>query len=118
MRRSGEYSRAATAINKICAYIDEHISEDLSLVRLADEIHFNPSYLSRLFKQERGMKLSEYIEDARFAKAKELLRRTELKIAEIGTCIGYEAPHSFTRVFKKWTGMSPQEFREQAGLRG
>lgn len=117
MRRYGEYSRAATAIDKICTYINEHISEDLSLVRLADEIHFNPSYLSRLFKQERGMKLSEYIEDARFMKANELLRRTELKIAEIGACIGYETPHSFTRVFKKWTGMSPQEYREQAERR-
>ncbi|WP_246608721.1 response regulator transcription factor [Paenibacillus agaridevorans] len=116
-RRDGEHNRAVTAIDKISAYIDEHIAEDLSLVRLADEIHFNPSYLSRLFKQERGMKLSEYIEDARFAKAKELLMRTEMKIAEIGASVGYEAPHSFTRVFKKWTGISPHEFREQAGKR-
>lgn len=114
-RRDGERNRAVTAIDRICAYIDEHIAEDLSLVRLADEIHFNPSYLSRLFKQERGMKLSEYIEEARFAKSKELLTRTDMRIAEIGARVGYEAPHSFTRVFKKWTGFSPQEFREHAG---
>ncbi|WP_261800126.1 helix-turn-helix domain-containing protein [Paenibacillus sp. PAMC21692] len=117
LRRDGEHNRAVTAIDKISAYIDEHIAEDLSLVRLADEIHFNPSYLSRLFKQERGIKLSEYIEDVRFARAKELLLHTEMKIAEIGASVGYEAPHSFTRVFKKWTGISPHEFREQAGKR-
>jgi two-component system response regulator YesN len=116
-RSNGEHSRAATAIDKICAYIGDNIDEDLSLVRLADEIHLNPSYLSRLFKQERGRKLSEYIEDVRFAKAKELLKNTDCKISEIGIKVGYEAAHSFTRVFRKWAGMSPQEFREQAGLR-
>ncbi|CAM4224759.1 two-component system response regulator YesN [Paenibacillus endophyticus] len=117
VREQGEQSRAITAVDKICAFIDEHIAEDLSLVRLADEIHLNPSYLSRLFKQERGVKLSEYIEDARFAKAKDRLRNTDSKIGEIGISVGYEAAHSFTRVFKKWSGMSPQEFREQAGMR-
>ncbi|MDF2835458.1 MAG: AraC family transcriptional regulator [Paenibacillus sp.] len=117
VRERGEQSRAITAIDKICSFIDEHIAEDLSLVRLADEIHLNPSYLSRLFKQERGVKLSEYIEDARFAKAKDRLKNTDNKIAEIGMSVGYEAAHSFTRVFKKWSGMSPQEFREQAGMK-
>ncbi|MGO4545420.1 helix-turn-helix domain-containing protein [Paenibacillus sp. 2TAB23] len=117
VRERGEQSRAITAVDKICAFIDVHIAEDLSLVRLADEIHLNPSYLSRLFKQERGVKLSEYIEDARFAKAKDRLKNTDCKIGEIGISVGYEAAHSFTRVFKKWSGMSPQEFREQAGMR-
>jgi two-component system response regulator YesN len=116
-REHGEQSRAVSAVDKICAYINEHIAEDLSLVRLADEIRLNPSYLSRLFRQERGVKLSEYIEEARFAKAKERLKNTDCKIAEIGISVGYEAAHSFTRVFKKWSGMSPHEFREQAGIR-
>ncbi|MGG6310650.1 response regulator transcription factor [Paenibacillus macerans] len=111
LRKSGEQNRAAGAIHKMCWYIEQNISEDLSLVRLADEFHFNPSYLSRMFKQERGVNLSEYIDELRIRKAKELLRRAELKVAEVGWLIGYEMPQSFTRFFKKWTGLTPQEYR-------
>ncbi|CAI6077252.1 response regulator transcription factor [Cohnella sp. JJ-181] len=114
LRRSGERNRAAEAISKVRAYIEEHLDEDLSLVRLAGYIHFNPSYLSRLFKQESGINLSEYIEAARIERAKRLLRNDELKVLEIGIRVGYEASQSFTRFFKKATGVTPQEYREAA----
>ena len=96
------------------AYIGEHLGEDLSLVRLAGYIHFNPSYVSRLFKQECGVNLSEYIESARIDRAKELLKNDKLKVLEIGVRVGYEASQSFTRFFKKATGVTPQEYREAA----
>lgn len=99
LRKSGEQKRAAGVIEKICSFIEQNLSEDLSLVRLADEFHFNPSYLSRLFKQERGVNLSDYMDELRIRKAKELLKREELKIAEVGGLIGYEMPQSFTRFF-------------------
>nr|WP_270884858.1 response regulator [Paenibacillus aestuarii] len=111
-RQSSERNRAAAAIDKVRAYIAEHIAEDLSLVHLGNVIHFNPSYLSRLFKQECGVNLSDYIEEMRIEKAKELLRRNDLKIADVGSLTGYEAAHSFTRFFKKMTGVTPQEYRE------
>lgn len=114
VRKSGEQKRAAGVIDKVCSYIEENITEDLSLVRLAGVIHFNPSYLSRLFKQERGINLSEYIEEIRIRQAKALLKREELKVAEVGSLIGYVTPQSFTRFFKKWTGITPQEYRIDA----
>lgn len=114
LRRSGERNRAAEAIRKVCAYIERHLAEDLSLVRLAGYIHFNPSYLSRLFKQECGTNLSDYIEAARIEQAKELLKNGELKVLEIGIRVGYEASQSFTRFFKKATGVTPQDYRENA----
>lgn len=117
-RRSGEQKRAASVIRKISAYLEAHLAEDLSLVRLADEFHFNPSYLSRLFKQERGVNLSEYIEALRIRKAKELLGREELKVAEVGALIGYDTPQSFTRFFKKMTSLSPQHYRSELVLPG
>ncbi|MEX1028887.1 MAG: AraC family transcriptional regulator [Paenibacillaceae bacterium] len=110
-RQTGEKNRAAQAVDHIRAHIEEHLNEDLSLVRLAELIYFNPSYLSRLFKQECGVNLSEYIEERRVKKAKELLKTHELKIAEVGARVGYDAPHSFTRFFKKMTGLTPQEYR-------
>ena len=111
-RQSGEKNRAAQAVNHIRSFIEAHLNEDLSLMRLAELIHFNPSYLSRMFKQECGMNLSDYIEEHRIKKAKELLKRHELKIAEVGARVGYDSPHSFTRFFKKMTGMTPQEYRD------
>lgn len=114
LRRQVENSRAAGAMEGICSYIEQRLDEDLSLVRLARHSHFNPSYLSRLFKQETGQNLSEYIDQARIKKAKELLAKDESKIHEVGARVGYEAAHSFTRFFKKMTGVTPQEFRDAA----
>ncbi len=114
LRRKGENSRTAGVIHGISEYIDEHIAEDLSMIRLAGEFHFNPAYLSRLFKQGCGQNLSDYIEEARIRKAKELLAAADLRIHEVGIRVGYDSPHSFTRFFKKVTGMTPQEYREYA----
>ncbi|QJD84024.1 response regulator transcription factor [Cohnella herbarum] len=113
-RRCGEGSRAAGAVQEIGAYIEKHLDEDLSLVRLSKRFHFNPSYLSRVFKQESGMNLSDFIERARLRRAKELLGREGLRINEIGAKVGYESPHSFSRFFKKSTGTTPQEYRDAA----
>jgi two-component system response regulator YesN len=110
-KQAGEKNRATQAVELIRTYIEEHLNEDLSLVRLAELIYFNPSYVSRLFKQECGVKLSEYIEARRVNKAKELLKLHELKISEVGVRVGYDAPQSFTRFFKKMTGLTPQEYR-------
>ncbi len=113
-RRIGENSRADGVIQEICDYIEAHLAEDLSMVRLAARFHFNPVYLSRLFKMRRGQNLSDYIEEARIRKAKALLAEVELRVQEVGVRVGYESPHSFTRFFKKATGMAPQEYREYA----
>lgn len=114
LRRNVENNRAVEAIEAVCTYIEKHLDKELSLVRLAKSVHFNPSYLSRLFKQEKGLNVSEYIEEARIRKAKELLVTVELKIHEIGARVGYVSPQSFTRFFKKAVGMSPQEYRDVA----
>lgn len=112
LRSSAEKARSSEVIERICDYIHSHLGEDLSLVRLAELHYFNPSYLSRFFKQEQGINLSEYIDQCRAAKAKELLANEALKIRDVALYVGYEAHHSFTRFFKKNTGMTPQEYRE------
>lgn len=111
-KHKDERDRASHVIKRICHFIEAHLSEDLSLVRLAEIHYFNPSYLSRFFKQERGVNLSEYIDKCRIRKAKELLRDGDLKVREVASFVGYEAAHSFTRFFKKGTGLTPQEYRD------
>ncbi|WP_408892008.1 response regulator [Paenibacillus taichungensis] len=111
-KQSNEEERANLVTQTICSYIKNNLEKDLSLVRLAELNHFNPSYLSRFFKQETGINLSEFIDDCRIRRAKELLGNTDLMVREVALQVGYEAAHSFTRLFKKLTGMTPQEYRE------
>lgn len=111
-KRSNEEERANLVVQSLCNYIKSNLEKDLTLVRLAELHHFNPSYLSRFFKQEMGINLSEFIDDSRIRRAKELLLNNELMVREVALQVGYESAHSFTRLFKKLTGMTPQEYRE------
>ncbi len=108
--------QANTAIDSVKKYIDQHLGEDLSLVKLAEQVFLNASYLSRLFKQITGMKLSEYIESTRVRRAKELLQKGNIKIKDVARLVGYETAASFTRFFKKSTGCSPQEYRRKGDV--
>ena len=115
-RTTEEVNRSQLVVEKICQYIQDHVGENLSLVKLAEIHYFNPTYLSRFFKQEMGMNISEYIDQYRVIKAKELFANGELKVREIANLVGYESSHSFTRFFKLATGMTPQEYRDSIFL--
>jgi two-component system, response regulator YesN len=111
LQKGEQENNISESIDKIQQYIKEHLSEDLSLVRLAELSFFNPSYLSRLFKQATGQNLTDYISGLRIERAKEMLAEHG-KISDISTALGYESQHYFSRFFKKYTGLTPQEFRE------
>lgn len=111
-KRMDERGKTAHVIDRVCQYIEEHLDQDVTLVHLAERYYFNPSYLSRLFKQERGINISEYIEKCRIRRAKELLKEGDLKVRDVAPLVGYDAAHSFTRFFKKATGLTPQEYRD------
>lgn len=93
-------------------YINANLDDDLSLIRLADLVHFTPFYVSRLYKQNTGQSISDYIAEQRIAKAKSLLSETQLKVHEVGLQVGYDSPAYFTRFFKKMTTLTPQQYRE------
>lgn len=112
IQRREEKKRADNAIEYIQNFIEEHLSEDLSLVRLAEQVYLNPSYLSRIYKQAVGANISDFIDNARIKKAKELLGIENVKIYEVARSVGYETAASFTRFFRKMAGLSPQEYHE------
>jgi two-component system response regulator YesN len=112
MQNLEEEKRAQNTVNKILKYINDNICEDLSLVKLAELVYFNPSYLSRLFKQVVGENLSDYICEAKIKKAKQLLEDNSLKIHEVAELMRYFSTTNFTRFFKKLTNMTPQEYRD------
>lgn len=105
-------NRALQTVGHLQDYIEGNLGEDLSLVRLAEQVYLNPSYLSRLFKQVTGVNLSDFIESARVKHAKKLLEKDGLRVNEIARRVGYDTAASFTRFFRKSTGVSPQEYRD------
>lgn len=90
-----------------------HADHDLSLHEVALHVSLSASHFSLVFSQEAGRTFKEYLTDVRINKAKELLRMTSLRSAEIAYQVGYNDPHYFSSVFKKQTGLSPMEFRAQ-----
>jgi two-component system response regulator YesN len=93
-------------------YIDAHLASDLSLVRLAELVHFNPSYLSRLFKRITEENLSDYINRMRIERAAELLLNPEMKVQQAAASVGFISVSYFNRVFKKIIGSTPQVYRD------
>lgn len=100
------------SVERIQGYVRDHLGEDLSLMKLAEIFYFNPSYLSRLFKQATGQNITDYISSLRVDRARELLADHGRKIGDISAALGYESQHYFSRFFKKNTGLTPQEYRE------
>lgn len=96
-------------------YIEHHYANpDLSLNEVAAQANLSASHFSAVFSQETHQTFKEYLTEIRISKAKELLRMTTLRSAEIADQVGYNDPHYFSSVFKKNTGLSPIEFRSQA----
>jgi two-component system response regulator YesN len=95
-------------------YIHQHYMDaDLSLRDLACRANISSSHFSSVFSQETHQTFKDYLTEVRITKAKELLRSTSLKSADIAYRVGYNDPHYFSSVFKKNTGYSPTEFRLQ-----
>lgn len=111
-RQSSPEMYAQRTIQNIHQYVQNHLDQELTLTNLAAHVNHSPAYLSRLYKKETGVTLFNYITDCRMAKAKELLAGTAMKIHKIATAVGYESPPQFTRSFKKWFKMTPQEYRD------
>ncbi len=92
-------------------YINSNIQNEITLYILSKAVHMNASYLSRIFKQNTGVTLTEYLLELRIKKAKELLRDTDLKVQEICLKVGIDSPAYFTRIFKKEVGCTTSEYR-------
>jgi two-component system, response regulator YesN len=112
LRSSESFLNVSRVFAFIKSYTEQNLDKELSLTRLADELHFNPSYLSRLFKHVTGKSVSEYIAEIKINKARELLSKSNMKINEIAGSLGFESSSYFTRFFKKYTDLGPQEYRD------
>lgn len=110
--RNSSVSHAAV-LRQVLSFMDSNYhQEDLSLNRIAEEVHLTPSYISTLFKKYQGVNLSDYLMELRVKKAMSLLAETDLKTYEISEKVGYSNPQYFSVVFKRITGSAPGEYRK------
>ncbi|MGD9909695.1 MAG: helix-turn-helix transcriptional regulator [Candidatus Izemoplasmatales bacterium] len=101
-------------LNDAIAFVDKHYDDPLlSLNMVCDYLNISISYLSMLLKREKNITFNKYVIQVRMEKAKELLRTTNHKIIDISLMTGYNEVYYFSHSFKKYTGMSPKQFREE-----
>ena len=107
--------RRITRIDRILEYIHENSADPtLSLSRVASVFYLNASYLGQRFRQQTGVKFTDYLNLYRIVKACELLLKSQYLTYEISEMVGFGNINYFHRVFKKITGVSTEEFRKKA----
>jgi YesN/AraC family two-component response regulator len=111
---SNSLSKYTIMTQKVMEYILSFYNKQINKEELAAKLSTHPSHLSRKFKEETKMTLSAYQQMLRIKQAKHLLKMDNLSIEEIAWTIGYEDPSYFARVFKKETGRTPTQYRDEA----
>ncbi len=110
LERSMNESRNEVAAVK--NYIYQHYGEDLNLEMLAEKVYLSSGYLSFIFKKETGMNLNRFIKVFRMEKATELLRNTNMKVAQVSEKVGFSNVSYFCRSFREYYGSSPESYRK------
>lgn len=103
----------AFKLRRVTDWMAEHLAEEFSLARLADQVGMSEFHFNRLFKRATGVPPSQYLIRLRMDVARRRLRETGRSIIEIGNEVGYSNPSHFARLFRKETGLSPSDYRRQ-----
>lgn len=110
--------RGRAQIDRVLQFIQKNLTRNIGRQEIAKAVYLNPEYLSRLFKREMGISLSEYLVQERMKIAKSLLRDTSFSISIVASKVGYINFSHFAKAFKKEFGMSPSEYRKACGRKG
>ncbi len=100
-------------LRKALEYMQAHYSEQVTLNEVAEQAYVSTYYISRMFKREMGKNFVDCLNEIRIEKAKEMLKDVRFKTYEIAEKVGIPDAHYFSRLFKKYVGVTPTEFREQ-----
>lgn len=100
-----------SAIERVVNYVDSHFAEDINLAIVAANLGYTSSYISRLFKQTRGVKFTDYLNRKRIGCSKQLLLKSNKTVKQIAGEVGFSSATLFIRIFERYEGMTPGEFR-------
>ena len=113
LENENENTRIVREVKKI---IENEYVRELAVTDIAKSVYLHPNYLSRLFKKETGISMTDYLIYVRMSKAKELLRGSlDLKIYEVASKVGYSDSVFFTKLFRRIVGKTPKEYRDHSG---
>lgn len=104
-------SQNSELTKKAIFYISQNFNKSITLEDVATRVHLHPSYFSTIFKQSTGSSFKEYLNLVRIEESKRLLANTDFSIIDIAISVGFEDQSYFSKVFKKFTGMTPKQFR-------
>jgi len=100
-------------ILNVVEYINRNYPNHTLLLKFCEENHYTTPYISRKFKQEMGITVSEYLQKVRIAKSCELLAGSNILVADVAEAVGYNDIKFFNKLFKRMIKMSPREYRSQ-----
>lgn len=102
---------STSPIEQMFNYINNNFNRDISIEMIAEHVGLSYSHVRKLFKEETGKNIIDYINSLRIEKAKTLLLETQLTVSEIADAVGYTGTQGFLRNFRKKVGLTPTEFR-------
>lgn len=95
------------------SYISDHLHGRIKIEDVANHLSLSVAYISRLFKKETGMVLSEYINIKKIESASSMLQFSKYTDLEISTMLGFSSQSYFIKIFKRYTGMTPKEYKSR-----
>jgi AraC family transcriptional regulator len=98
-----------TQLQQAIDYIQDRLGGDLSLLRIAENINISPNYFASLFKQKTGISLHQYVIQQRVDRSIVLLQKTDLRISEIASQVGFSSQSHLAHHIKRATGMTPKQ---------
>ncbi|OOM80786.1 response regulator [Clostridium sp. BL-8] len=105
-------NKSDNIVQKACEYVLNHIDEDITLMSIANSLNISKNYLCSIFKQKTGENFLEYATKAKMERAKVLLKRYDYKVYEVSDMLGYKEKAYFSKLFKKFTGFTPAEYKK------
>lgn len=112
---TSSYSGSSQIIRLAIKNVNENYKNRISLKTVANHLHTNPSYLSMLFKQEMGITFTDYLNQVRINRSCELLTNTSLNLIDVSLQAGFDDQSYFSKVFKKYKGVTPKSYRNRSG---
>lgn len=98
------------------SYIQSHFRDEMSVEQLASAALMSRHHFSRLFKEETGLSIGNYLRHLRIRKSQIMLAHTKMSVKEIGGLVGYNDYNYFIRVFHKETGITPSHYRQSMNI--
>lgn len=105
--------KSETVVEKIKRYVEENCGKDLSRETIGQYVYLSPGYVAKLFKQETGCSLGDYMNECKIERAKHLLAEGRKNVSEAALSVGFDNFSYFSTLFKKYTGYSPSEYMKR-----